>query len=63
MLARSNAELLGILVDAGADLDARDERGRTAVYLAATRGEDQALVNLLSLGAGVDVPDSIGWTP
>jgi ankyrin repeat protein len=51
--ARGPSESLPFLLERGADVDARDEEGWTALILAARRG-DLASVNTL-IGAGADV--------
>lgn len=54
-----------ILVEAGADLAFEDERGQSALYLAAERGHmaTSTMELLLDRGAAVDQPTWMGWTP
>ncbi len=47
---------------AGADLNARDRRGRTPLHVAARRGHADALAVLLELGADVRATDARGRT-
>ncbi len=52
------------LIDAGADVDARDEAGSTALVLAASFRDYEDVVELLiSKGADVNAPDGKGHTP
>ena len=65
--ASSNAgvEVAAALLDAGADLEARDESGRTALHRAVlARNDPVPIVSLLvRAGASVDVVDDDGRTP
>ncbi|MFP3873108.1 MAG: ankyrin repeat domain-containing protein [Thiohalophilus sp.] len=45
------------------DLEARDERGRTPLYLAAEQGDLDTVRSLLDKGAVVDARDNCLWTP
>ncbi len=45
------------------DLEARDDRGRTPLYLAAEQGEPETVRRLLDKGAVVDARDNCLWTP
>lgn len=54
--------VVDVLIDAGADKDARDKDGRTALMLAALVDADAAVKALLAKGAGVDVADAEGDT-
>ncbi len=45
------------------DIDARDTRGRTALYLAAEQGDLQTVTQLIANGASVDARDNCRWTP
>ncbi|MDR9437511.1 MAG: ankyrin repeat domain-containing protein [Thiohalophilus sp.] len=45
------------------DLEARDERGRTSLYLAAEQGEVTEVRRLLDKGVEVDARDNCSWTP
>lgn len=58
-----NPALLKELVDAGADIEARDEDGVTALSNAASMEHNQALEYLLSKGAPVNQIDRKGRTP
>ena len=54
---------LRLLLDAGADVDARDGWGRTALTYAAAVGNAAAVRVLLSAGATPDAADAAGTTP
>ncbi|KAJ8403307.1 hypothetical protein AAFF_G00355240 [Aldrovandia affinis] len=41
----------------------RNERGETALHMAAIRGDAKQVKELISLGADVNVKDFAGWTP
>jgi Ankyrin repeats (3 copies) len=58
-----NVELIQVLIDAGAELEARDIDGCTAVIHAARYGDTANAQKLLQLGAVYDVQDSTGLTP
>ena len=55
-------ELIGVLVDHGADLDARDQTGLTALHVAAMIGRERETKLLVELGADVGVRDWFGDT-
>ena len=56
------AELIQVLIDAGAELEARDDEGCTALIYAALYADLGNAQKLLQLGANVDVQDSTGRT-
>ncbi|MGB6063731.1 MAG: ankyrin repeat domain-containing protein [Desulfomonilaceae bacterium] len=56
------AEVAELLLEAGADIDARDFDGRTALFEAALSGHLQVVVILLARGADVHVRDISGRT-
>jgi ankyrin repeat protein len=58
-----NPELMQLLIDAGAELEARDNDGCTALIHAARYGDTANAQKLLQLGAVYDVQDSTGLTP
>lgn len=58
-----NAPQLQRLLDEQADIDARDESGRTALLLAVQHGEADAVDVLLAHGADPNAADSGGDTP
>ena len=62
--ASGNAQAIAILVAAGANIEARDEYGRTALHLACTYPPGPAIVDaLLVAGASINAQDSDGSTP
>ena len=62
---RDLVECVRLLLEAGADPCAMDDRGWTAVYFAAMYGYHESLAVLLEAGAGavVNTPIDCGWTP
>lgn len=50
------------LIARGAQIDARDTRGWTALSRAARRGQLDIVEALLNAGASADLPDDDGWT-
>ncbi|HEY9250876.1 MAG TPA: ankyrin repeat domain-containing protein, partial [Rariglobus sp.] len=63
--ARHGADWSGLrqLVEAGADLSAKDARGRTALDLALQSGRPDATRYLLSVNAPVTNPEKVDVTP
>ena len=51
------------LVKAGADVNVKDKKGRTALHAAAHSGKVEAIDVLLKAGADVNAKDGKGWTP
>jgi ankyrin repeat protein len=56
-------EAVWSLVGAGADIEARDGRGATALHAATRRSHGGVVVALLDAGAAIDARDSAGDTP
>lgn len=56
-------EIVLALIANGADIQARDEAGRTALHHAALSSEPSVLAMLLDAGAQVDAVDDEGYTP
>ncbi len=52
-----------LCLDAGADINAADTRGQTALHGAALKGYDQVVQFLADHGARIDVKDRRGFTP
>jgi ankyrin repeat protein/beta-lactamase regulating signal transducer with metallopeptidase domain len=60
---RGDAEVIGALLEAGADPNASDLSGRSPLHLAAATGNVEAVVELLDGGANADMPTNVGSTP
>ena len=56
-------EAARFLLDRGADINAETADGRTALHMAAQRGDIPMMTLLLSHGAKIDQRDAKGWTP
>lgn len=59
----ASPEVVRFLLDAGADLNARDESGRTPLHWAARIGASESVGALLAAGADVHALDAAGRTP
>ena len=61
----ANAQLGAVraLVDAGANVNVKTDRGMTALHLAASRAGDDVIKYLVEHGAKLDVKDARGNTP
>ena len=51
------------LIKAGADVDARDEKGQTALMVVSQAANSRAMKILVDCGADVNTHDDLGWTP
>jgi uncharacterized protein len=62
---QSQAHLIGVLVEAGADVDAQDRWGDTPLWRAvfSSRGEGATILALLAVGANPDLPNTSGVSP
>ena len=59
-----NCDAILSLINAGADVEARDKDGLTAMHCAASRGFQQCVASLVSLcGADFEAKDKNGSTP
>ena len=56
-------EVITMILDAGADVNAVNEQQTTAVHLAASRGNDKVVQYLVSRGARLDIKNRQGKTP
>lgn len=63
MVVEGQLVLLRTLIEAGADLNAREGEARTPVFLAVFRARTKALKILLERGADPNLTDGKGWTP
>ncbi len=61
--ARSTPEMVRLLIEAGAPLDARDWDGETPLFQAALLGRHEIVAILVEAGAAVDIPDERGRSP
>jgi ankyrin repeat protein len=52
-----------VLLDAGADVNARDARGRSALHAAAAQGYNDVVKYLVERGADLDAADNDGLKP
>ena len=59
----SNVDLMALLIEAGADVDAQDSKGRTPLFLACQGGYDLNARYLILLGAGTSIRNRKGKSP
>jgi hypothetical protein len=60
--SQDRAEVAKLLLDGGADVNAADQSGRTALMHASLRGHDELAAILVRRGADVNLPDKRGTT-
>lgn len=60
---QDTAEMLAVLLDAGADIEARGVCGRTALHTTALEGAIEPARLLLQRGANTEAKDDFGFTP
>jgi len=56
-------QVLKLLIDAGADVNIRDEKGHTPIHEAALHTNIEFMKILIGKRADVNVKDEKGWTP
>jgi len=61
-VAKTRPELILTYVGAGADPNARDEKGVTPLMLAAAADRTEVVRGLISLGVDINATDDSGWT-
>ena len=54
---------MGALLDQGADIEARDASGRSALHWACRRGHGEIVALLLDRGGDIEAVNNAGWTP
>jgi len=59
---RGDAHIIGLLLDAGAEIDVRGEEGHTPLNEAVGQGHTEAVKLLLSRGANPNIPNDWGLT-
>jgi len=57
-----HTEVVELLIQLGADIHTRDNRGTNAVYWAAEKGHNGVVELLIRHGADVDAIDDRGWS-
>jgi ankyrin repeat protein len=55
--------MLNLLLDHGADINAQNDRGLTALYLASVTGHEPQVKLLLARGADRNIASKAGYTP
>ena len=60
---RNKSEIALALIQAGADVNAADSSGRSALHLAVERGNPGTIAALMAAKANPNVRDQTGWTP
>ena len=61
--ANGHVDAIKALKEAGADVSAQNNDGRTPMHLAAKNGHVDAIKALKEAGADVSAQDNDGWTP
>ncbi|RSL38004.1 hypothetical protein CEP53_015273, partial [Fusarium sp. AF-6] len=55
--------VMRLLLDRGAEIEAKDQRGQTPLVLATSNGDKATVQLLLDRGAEIEAKDREGWTP
>lgn len=58
-----HADIVTLLLDHGADVNAANQLGQTALHLATVKGHTEVVEKLLVQQADVSIKDSAGWSP
>eukprot|EP00727_Mastigamoeba_balamuthi_P003208 m51a1_g12885 hypothetical protein (288) ;mRNA; f:164-1027 len=62
-MARPSQELLELMIDSGANVNASRSNGASALYTAAWNGNEETIVSLCKRGADVNCHNTKDWTP
>ncbi|RYP80768.1 hypothetical protein DL770_006088 [Monosporascus sp. CRB-9-2] len=60
---KGHKEIVQLLLDSGAEADAKDDNGRTSLSRTAEKGDKEIMQLLLDSGAEADAKDNDSWTP
>ncbi|KAK6509749.1 hypothetical protein TWF481_004479 [Arthrobotrys musiformis] len=61
-LGKGNLDIIKLVINSGADINARSERGDSAIHIATKRGDSHIVEYLLKHGAGINVTAGNGHT-
>ena len=60
LLEGQRSQIIGELIELGADVDARTKKGSTALHVAVKNGQKEVLCQLIKLGANINATDDYG---